>query len=132
MMINGSNNQMSEDCLTLSIQTPYDFDNSESESLRPVFFWIHGGGLTSGTGFAYIGGTLPKNTDIVLVSINYRLGVGAWLVDPELYGSETGNGGANGFLDMIEALKWVKNNIKAYGGNPDEVTIGGESGGGWA
>ena len=136
ILTTGSNGILSEDCLTLSIQTPYNFDKPDTERLRPIFFWIHGGGLAAGTGFSFINGSsdrasLPKNADIVLVSINYRLGIGAWLVDPELYDSPTGNGGANGFLDMIEALKWVKNNIKAYGGDPNEITIGGESGGGW-
>ena len=85
-----------------------------------------------GTGYSYVGGNLPRNEDIVLVPINYRLGIAAWLVNPELNDSPTGNGGSNGFLDMIEALKWVRNNIESYGGDPNEITIAGESGGGWA
>eukprot|EP01084_Bolivina_argentea_P223607 378312_1 len=78
------------------------------------------------------GGKLAKNENIIVVSINYRLGIGAWLIDPLLTDSSTGNGGANGFLDMIEALKWIQNNIESFGGNPNEITISGESGGGAA
>mmetsp|Transcript_67830 Transcript_67830/g.60966 ORF Transcript_67830/g.60966 Transcript_67830/m.60966 type:complete len:573 (-) Transcript_67830:125-1843(-) len=130
--IRGSNGILSEDCLTLGIQTPYQFDKSESQSLRKVFFWIHGGGLESGTGYNGYFGSLAKSQNIVVVAINYRLGIGGFLPDPQLYKSSTGNGGAIGFLDIIEALKWTKENIESFGGDPNEITIGGESGGGWA
>jgi len=97
-------------------------------------FWLHGGGLASGTGFSYVTptGNLPSNEDILLVAINFRLNVAAWMVDPEMRGSAQGNGGANGILDMITALKWVRANIASFGGDPNEITIAGESGGGWA
>ena len=75
---------------------------------------------------------LASDMNIVVVTINFRLGSAAWFADPELKGSSTGNGAANGFLDMIEALKWVQHNIESFGGDPDQVTIAGQSGGGWA
>eukprot|EP01084_Bolivina_argentea_P223619 378328_1 len=124
----------SEDCLYLNIYTSYDFESKSTQSLRHILFWIHGGGLEmdSAMKWTYDGSILAKNQDIIVVAINYRLGRAAWMIDPLLYNSPTGNGGANGFLDMIEALKWTKKHIKSFGGNPYEITIGGESGGGWA
>mmetsp|Transcript_49124 Transcript_49124/g.60356 ORF Transcript_49124/g.60356 Transcript_49124/m.60356 type:complete len:568 (-) Transcript_49124:143-1846(-) len=122
-----NNATLSEDCLYLNIFTPYNFDD-KNDKIRKVMFWIHGGGLSVGASNTYNASKLAKYKDTVVVTINYRLGVGAFLINPE---SKIGTGGANAFLDMIEALKWVKNNIESYGGNPDEVTIFGESGGGW-
>ena len=130
---NDMNIPMVEDCLYLNIFTPYNFEDS-NDKLRPVMFWIHGGGLTMGTAASqiYNSSILANNEDIVVVTINYRLGRAAWFVDPALEGSPTGNGAATGFLDMIEALKWVQHNIESFGGDPNQVTIAGESGGGWA
>merc|ERR1712130_540097 len=107
-------------------------ENEGGSERLPVMFWIHGGGLTMGSGVQYNGSSLAAEENIVVVTINYRLGSAAFFADPELKGSPTGSGAANGFLDMIEALKWVQNNIESYGGDPNEVTIAGESGGGWA
>jgi len=123
-----------EDCLYLNVFTPTNFDNDPKDKLRPVMFWIHGGGLLIGTAAStvYNSSILAGAEDIVVVTINYRLGRAAWFVDPELEGSPTGNGAATGFLDMITALKWVQHNIESFGGDPDQVTIAGESGGGWA
>merc|ERR1712156_793614 len=125
--------ELSEDCLYLNVFTPHDFDENEGGSERlPVMFWIHGGGLIMGSGVQFNGSSLAAEENIVVVPINYRLGIAAFLADPELKGSPTGSGAANGFLDMIEALKWVQHNIESFGGDPDQVTIAGESGGGIA
>eukprot|EP01084_Bolivina_argentea_P223618 378327_1 len=124
----------SEDCLYLNIYTSYDFESKSTQSLRHILFWIHGGGLEmdSAMKWTYDGSILAKNQDIIVVAINYRLGRAAWMIDPLLYNSPTGNGGANGFLDMIQALKWTRNNIESFGGDKNEITIAGESGGGQA
>ncbi|MHA1256237.1 MAG: carboxylesterase/lipase family protein [Promethearchaeota archaeon] len=111
----------SEDCLNLNIWTPAT-DNKK----RPVMFWIHGGAFTIGTGKdpMYDGSSLAKK-DVVVVTINYRLGVLGYLHIP----GETINVGQ---LDQILALKWVHDNIELFGGDPDNVTIFGESAGGYA
>ena len=80
----------------------------------------------------YDASELAQSQNMIVVAINYRLGRAAWLIDPALDDSLTGNGGANGFLDMIEALKWTQKNIESFGGDKDRVTIAGESGGGMA
>ena len=111
----------SEDCLNLNIWTPAT-DNKK----RPVMFWIHGGAFTIGTGKdpMYDGSSLAKK-DVVVVTINYRLGVLGYLHIP----GETINVGQ---FDQILALKWVHDNIELFGGDPDNVTIFGESAGGYA
>ncbi len=117
---------MSEDCLTLNIWTPAGARNA------PVFFWIYGGALTSGANREplYDGARLAAR-GIVVVSINYRLGVLGWLAHPELSAeSPDGVSGNYGLLDQIEALRWVKRNIRAFGGDASNVTIAGESAGG--
>jgi para-nitrobenzyl esterase len=116
---------MSEDCLTLNIWTPIHAKNA------PVFFWIYGGALVGGASREenYDGARLAAR-DIVVVSINYRLGVLGWLAHPELSKeSPLGVSGNYGLLDQIEALKWVHSNIRAFGGDPSNVTIAGESAG---
>lgn len=116
---------MSEDCLTLNIWTPMHADNA------PVFFWIHGGALVGGASREenYDGAGLAGR-GIIVVSINYRLGVLGWLAHPELSKeSPLGVSGNYGLLDQIEALKWVQRNIRAFGGDPSNVTIAGESSG---
>ena len=85
-----------------------------------------------GSALQYNGSSLAAEENIVVVTINYRLGSAAFFADPALKGSSTGSGAANGFLDMIEALKWVQRNIESFGGDPNQVTIAGESGGGMA
>lgn len=119
-------NGSSEDCLFLNIQTPYLPKQGSSEGLRPVHFWIHGGGYTGGTGAdpTSDGGQLASREDIVVVEINYRLGTLGFLAIP---GTDiTGN---YGIADQVVALEWVKANIAAFGGDPDKVTIIGESAG---
>ncbi|MCH7959792.1 MAG: carboxylesterase family protein [Candidatus Hydrogenedentes bacterium] len=120
----------SEDCLFLNVWTPA---NSTDEAL-PVMFWIHGGAFTRGSGAnaAYDGTGLARK-GVVLVTINYRLGPLGFLAHPDLTAeSEHGVSGNYAILDMIAALEWVKTNIAAFGGDPDRVTIFGESAGSWA
>jgi para-nitrobenzyl esterase len=116
---------MSEDCLTLNIWAPADARNA------PVFFWIHGGSLVIGASREpfYDGARLAAR-GVVVVTLNYRLGVFGWLAHPELSAeSPSGVSGNYGLLDQIEALKWVRQNIAAFGGDPSNVTIAGESAG---
>lgn len=117
----------SEDCLFLNIWTP-GLDNSR----RPVMFWIHGGAFSMGSGSQpmYRGGELAKAGNIVLVTINYRLGVLGFLNLNEVTGGRIPATGNEGLLDQIQALKWVKENIIAFGGDPENITIFGESAGG--
>ncbi|MEJ0026868.1 MAG: carboxylesterase family protein [Rhizomicrobium sp.] len=117
---------MSEDCLTLNIWAPADARNA------PVFFWIYGGALWGGASrqVMYDGARLAAR-GVVVVTINYRLGVLGWLAHPELSAeSPLGLSGNYGLLDQIAALRWVKTNIGAFGGDPLNVTIAGESAGG--
>jgi para-nitrobenzyl esterase len=117
---------MSEDCLTLNIWAPADAHNA------PVFFWIHGGALVGGSSKETLyDGTRLAARGIVVVTINYRLGVLGWLAHPELSAeSPLHISGNYGLLDQIEALRWVKRNIGAFGGDASNVTIAGESAGG--
>jgi para-nitrobenzyl esterase len=117
---------MSEDCLTLNIWAPANAHNA------PVFFWIYGGALWGGASSdpIYDGSRLAAR-GIIVVAINYRLGVLGWLAHPELSAeSPLGISGNYGLLDQIAALRWVKDNIGAFGGDPSNVTIAGESAGG--
>ncbi|HEV2701911.1 MAG TPA: carboxylesterase family protein [Steroidobacteraceae bacterium] len=116
----------SEDCLTLNIWAPSGARHA------PVFVWIHGGSLVSGSSrdSLYDGAALASQ-DMIVVSINYRLGVLGYLAHPQLSAeSPQGISGNYGLLDQIEALRWVKRNIAAFGGDPANVTIAGESAGG--
>ena len=117
----------SEDCLYLNVWTPA---KKAAEKL-PVMVWVHGGGCTTGSGAAkfYDGEALARQ-GVVLVTINYRLGPFGFFAHPALSKeSERGVSGNYGMLDQIEALRWVKRNIAAFGGNPECVTIFGESAG---
>lgn len=117
----------SEDCLYLNVWTAA---RSTAEKL-PVMVWIYGGGGVEGSGAEpiYDGNGLAKK-GVVLVTINYRVNVFGWMAHPQLSAeSPEGASGNYGALDQIAALKWVKNNISAFGGDPDNVTIFGESGG---
>jgi para-nitrobenzyl esterase len=116
----------SEDCLFLNIWSP-GLDNKK----RPVMFWIHGGGFSTGAGsrINYNGEKLTKRGDVVVVTINYRLGALGFLNLNEITGGKIPSTGNEGLLDQIAALKWVKNNISAFGGDPNNVTIFGESAG---
>ena len=114
-----------EDCLTLNVSTP-----ALDDGRRPVLFWIHGGGYRTGQGAIpwYNGARFAKNGDLVVVSINYRLGALGFTDLSEL-GDDYATSGANGLLDQITALRWVRDNIERFGGDPARVTIAGESAG---
>jgi para-nitrobenzyl esterase len=114
-----------EDCLYLNIWSPAA-DNAN----RPVLFWIHGGAFVTGSGATpwYDGRSFATQGDAVVVTINYRLGVLGFLHLAE-FGEEYATSGNNGILDQIAALEWVRDNIAAFGGDPNNVTIFGESAG---
>ncbi len=125
-LIGAQDRPSGEDCLVLNVFTP-----AADEGARPVMVWIHGGGFTSGAGSVpwYDGTNLVLRGDVVVVTINYRLGALGFLhlghLDPGFAGS-----GANGIRDQVMALEWVRDNIDAFGGDPGNVTIFGESAGG--
>ena len=119
---------MSEDCLYLNVWTTAE---TAAEQL-PVMVWIHGGGWTSGSnsGATYNGEAFARN-GVVLVSVNYRMSGFGWMAHPALSAeSSQGVSGNYGMLDHIAALEWVRDNVAGFGGDPDNVTIFGESAGG--
>ena len=117
---------LSEDCLYLNVWTGAKNKNEK----RPVFVWIYGGGLSSGSAACaiYDGEEMAKK-GIVFVSINYRVGPFGFMAHPELSKEQNNASGNYGLLDQIAALQWVQKNIAAFGGNPDQVTIAGQSAG---
>jgi para-nitrobenzyl esterase len=117
-----------EDCLVLNVWTPAVGDGGE----RPVMVWLHGGGYSSGSGSesTYNGANLANRGDVVVVTINHRLNVFGYLYLEEIGGETYAGSGIAGLLDIVLALEWVRDNIEAFGGDPDNVTIFGESGGG--
>jgi len=119
----------SEDCLFVNVVTP----TATSSAKRPVMVWIHGGGMSVGSGADFDGRRLATEGDLVFVSMNYRLASLGQLVHPGLEpaGSKRVSGDAT-LEDQQEALRWVQRNIAAFGGDKDNVTIFGESGGGWS
>jgi para-nitrobenzyl esterase len=120
----------SEDCLFLNVYAPAD---AKDKSKLPVMFWIHGGGYAGGASSEprHNGDFLPTK-GVVLVTINYRLGVFGFLATADLAKEANGTAGNYGLLDMVAALDWVKANIKHFGGDPGNVTIFGESAGSFA
>ena len=114
---------MSEDCLVLNIVTPVQ------DGTRPVLFWIHGGGHQEGSANDYDGSRLAAQGDVVVVTINYRLGLLGYAGISSL-GEQYAGAESNGYRDQILALEWVRDHIADYGGDPDNVTIFGESAGG--
>jgi para-nitrobenzyl esterase len=121
---------VSEDCLYLNVWT----GAKSAKEGRPVMVWIHGGALTRGSGSTsiYDGEELAKK-GVVLVTINYRLGIFGFFAHPELTRESDRNSSGNyGILDQIAALEWVQKNIAAFGGDPKRVTIFGESAGSWS
>ena len=119
----------SEDCLYLNVWSTGD-DNAG----KPVMVWFHGGALTRGSGaIDTYDGTELALKDVVLVTVNYRLGVFGYFAHPELIAeSEHFSAGNYGILDQIQSLHWVRENIAAFGGDPGNVTIFGESAGAWS
>ena len=120
--------EMSEDCLYLNVWTPA---RQPGEKL-PVMFWIHGGGANWGHGSEpEFDGQALCQKGVILVTFNYRLGVYGFMAHPLLSAeSETGTSGNYGVMDQIAALKWVRENIAAFGGDPDNITVFGQSAGG--
>lgn len=116
----------SEDCLYLNVWTP-GLDGAK----RPVMVWIHGGAFVLGAGSEplYDGRRLSERGDVVVVTINYRLGALGYLAHPSLVDEATGACGNWGLLDQIAAIEWVRDNIEAFGGDPSNITIFGESAG---
>lgn len=117
-----------EDCLRVNIWTPGINDGKK----RPVMVWIHGGGFSTGSGQeqpAYDGASLSKKGDVVIVSLNHRLNALGFL-NLSSFGEKYKHSANLGLLDIVEALKWVKNNIANFGGDAQNVTIFGQSGGG--
>jgi para-nitrobenzyl esterase len=117
---------MGEDCLTLNVWTP------ALDGRRPVMVWIHGGAWRTGEGVAAgnDGTALARLGDVVVVTINYRLGALGFLAHPELKDPDTGAAANWGVQDQIAALRWVRANIAAFGGDPENVTLFGQSAGG--
>lgn len=118
--------ETSEDCLYLNIWSPQADDKR-----RPVMVWIHGGAFLngSGTSASYDGTSFATEGDVVVVTINYRLGVFGFLHLGDISGEEYEGSGNCGILDQVAALKWIKENIAAFGGDPNNITVFGESAG---
>jgi para-nitrobenzyl esterase len=125
----GPGDKGSEDCLSLNIYTPA----AKEKAKLPVMFWIHGGGYSGGSASEprHNGDFIPLK-GVVLVTINYRLGVFGFMATPELATEQGGSAGNYGLMDMVAALQWVKKNIGDFGGDPNDVTIFGESAGSFA
>ncbi|MCZ6618901.1 MAG: carboxylesterase family protein [Gammaproteobacteria bacterium] len=114
----------SEDCLYLNVYAP------ASASNRPVMFWIHGGGNSVGDGGSYNASRLAVSQDVVVITINYRLAHLGWFSHPALVtGQPLDDSGNYGTLDIIRALEWTRDNAAGFGGDPDNVTVFGESAG---
>ena len=120
----------SEDCLYLNVYSPLGANNGHR---LPVMFWIHGGGFMAGAGSEprYTNSALPTQ-GVVLVTINYRLNVFGFLASEDLAKEGGGAAGNYGLMDMVAALRWVKANVASFGGDPNNVTIFGESAGSFA
>jgi para-nitrobenzyl esterase len=118
----------SEDCLYLNIWRP-----KSSETELPVYLYIHGGGNSIGSSDTsiYYGNVVAENSNLLYISVNYRLGPMGWFRHPAVTGSGSPEdmSGNYGTLDLVKSLEWARDNIRAFGGNPNNVTIAGESGG---
>ncbi|WML40043.1 carboxylesterase/lipase family protein [Neobacillus sp. OS1-2] len=120
------NSNMNEDCLYLNVWSP-----GADEKKRPVMVWIHGGAFVSGSGSSswYDGASFAAQGDVVVVTINYRLGILGFLHLAEIGNEDYATSGNCGILDQVAALQWVQENISAFGGDPNNVTVFGESAG---
>ncbi|WP_262851294.1 carboxylesterase/lipase family protein [Mumia quercus] len=127
---NGTGNPTTfgEDCLTLNVTTPAG--RSARRAGLPVMVWIHGGSFLTGAGSSYDASRLAVDGDVVVVTVNYRLGALGFLAHPGLSAEDRRRGSGNaGILDQQAALRWVQQNARAFGGNPRNVTVFGESAG---
>ena len=115
----------SDDCLALNVWAP-----ASASGPLPVFLWIHGGSNIYGQGSGYDPRPLVTQGNVIVVTINYRLGALGWLAHPLLDGATPNSSGDYGLMDQQFAMQWVRDNIAGFGGDPDQVTIGGESAGG--
>jgi para-nitrobenzyl esterase len=123
----GNRPPIGEDCLALNVWTP-----GCDTARRPVMVWLHGGGFEAGTGSMalYEGTNVARRGDVVVVTVNHRLNVFGHLHLADLAGDDFAGSANAGFLDILSALSWVHDNIAAFGGDPGNVTIYGQSGGG--
>jgi para-nitrobenzyl esterase len=119
---------MSEDCLNLNVWTP----GLKGADKRPVMVWFHGGGYDRGSAnfSQYDGRNLAGKHDVVMVGVNHRLNIFGYLYMPEYGGEKFAHSGNQGLQDLVLALQWVRDNIENFGGDPNRVTIFGQSGGG--
>jgi para-nitrobenzyl esterase len=127
MGVLGTEPSMSEDCLVLNVWTP----TLEAEAALPVLVWLHGGGMNTGSASwpLYDFSNLANHGKVVIVGINHRLGILGFL-DLSTFGEDFADSGNVGMLDVVDALQWVRQNIRGFGGDPKNVTVFGESGGG--
>jgi para-nitrobenzyl esterase len=127
MSIPGDSMDSDEDCLSLNVWTP----GLEDSARRPVMVFVHGGAFVGGGGTSqlYDGAALARVGDVVVVTLNYRLGALGFLGHEDLYDEKAEGFGNWGLLDQIAALEWVRDNISAFGGDPSQVTVFGESAG---
>jgi para-nitrobenzyl esterase len=116
-----------EDCLRLNVWT----NGLNANGKRPVMVWLHGGGYATGSGgfIVYDGMELARKHDVVVVTVNHRLNIFGFLYLAEIGHSEYGQAANAGMRDIVAALEWVRDNISAFGGNPQNVTVFGQSGG---
>jgi len=123
----GHRPEMGEDCLRLNVWTPAADGNR-----RPVFVWLHGGGFEAGSGSSalYDGTNLALRGDVVVVTVNHRLGIFGHCSLEDVFGEQFAGSANAGFLDLVAALGWVREHIAQFGGDPGAVTIAGQSGGG--
>ncbi|MFD5511838.1 carboxylesterase/lipase family protein [Streptomyces sp. NPDC127051] len=117
---------VSEDCLYLDVYRPR---TARAGARLPVIVWVHGGAYSQGTGTQFGGRTMADLTGSVVVSINYRLGQLGYLGLPEITGQNDRHSGSFGLMDQMAALRWTRENIAAFGGNPGNVTVSGQSAG---
>jgi para-nitrobenzyl esterase len=119
---------MSEDCLYLNVWTA----TLDPGARRPVMVWLHGGGFSAGSGGSvrYDGSNLARKHDVVVVTVNHRLNLFGFLGLAGIGGANYADAGNAGMLDIVAALQWVRDNIASFGGDPGNVTVFGESGGG--
>ncbi len=125
-----------EDCLVINVWTPALGDGGRAGPRRPVMVWLHGGGFSSlsGSSPVYDGASLCRRGDVVVMTLNHRLNVFGFLHLADLLQGDAARdyatSGNQGMLDIVHALRWVRSNVRRFGGDPDNVTIFGESGGG--